>query len=295
MAFAPDYASQRALLRLLHRPRRRQRVVEYQRASDRPRRRRQRAARVLRMDDPESNHNGGLLLFGPDELPLHRHRATAAAAATSTARAATRRTSARCSARSCGSTRAAAAAGRTRSRARNPFVGRSARAARSTAYGLRNPWRFSFDRTTGDLVDRRRRPGRRRGDRLRAPAARARGANFGWRLFEGNAPLHARRVGARRRRAGASSTTTTTATARSPAAIVVRDPALPGARRPLRLRRLLPGPLRRLELPAGRARAASRATAAERRAALLVRRGRPRAGLRRLARRARSTGSPRRR
>ena len=41
---------------------------------------------------------------------------------------------------------------------------------RSPGYGLRNPWRFSFDRKTGDLVHRRRRAERARGDRL--PAAR---------------------------------------------------------------------------------------------------------------------------
>ena len=29
---------------------------------------------VLRMDDPEPNHNGGLMIFGPDKLHLRRHR-----------------------------------------------------------------------------------------------------------------------------------------------------------------------------------------------------------------------------
>ena len=35
-------------------------------------------------------------------------------------------------------------------------------------WGLRNPWRFSFDRATGDALDRRRRSEQVRGDRLRA-------------------------------------------------------------------------------------------------------------------------------
>ena len=54
----------------------------------------------------------------------------------------------------------------------DPAPGRSAAAAASrscTRYGLRNPWRFSFDRATGDALDRRRRPEPVRGDR---PAGR---------------------------------------------------------------------------------------------------------------------------
>jgi glucose/arabinose dehydrogenase len=66
----------------------------------------------------------------------------------------------------------------------NPFVGRDG-ADEVYAYGLRNPWRFSFDAATGDLaiadvgqdlveeVDYLTR-------------AAARGANFGWPQFEGS-------------------------------------------------------------------------------------------------------------
>ena len=93
--------------------------------------------------------------------------ARATAAAPTTRRTTTPRTRARCSARSCASTRAARRR-RTRVPADNPF-GNAV-----WAYGLRNPWRFSFDRATGDLVDRRRRPGPPRGDRLRARRRRPR-------------------------------------------------------------------------------------------------------------------------
>src|SRR3712207_8678194 len=44
-----------------------QRIVEYRRASA-DRARPGSARLVLRMPDDESNHNGGLLLFGPDDL-----------------------------------------------------------------------------------------------------------------------------------------------------------------------------------------------------------------------------------
>lgn len=33
----------------------------------------------------------------------------------------------------------------------NPFTGLPGAKAEIRAYGLRNPWRFSFDRSTGDL------------------------------------------------------------------------------------------------------------------------------------------------
>ena len=36
--------------------------------------------------------------------------------------------------------------------ASNPFVGRAGARPEIYSYGLRNPWRFSFDRSTGDLT-----------------------------------------------------------------------------------------------------------------------------------------------
>ena len=57
------------------------------------------------------------------------------------------------------------------------------------ALGLRNPWRFSFDRADRDDGDRRRRRGHQRGDRRRAGR---RGGNFGWNRCEGTSPSRAR-------------------------------------------------------------------------------------------------------
>ena len=67
----------------------------------------------------------------------------------------------------------------------NPFAGQSGRRAEIWAYGLRNPWRFSFDRQTGDLVIGD--VGQNAWEEIDfAPApGRGRGANYGWGCWEG--------------------------------------------------------------------------------------------------------------
>ncbi len=67
----------------------------------------------------------------------------------------------------------------------NPFVGRAGARGEIYAYGLRNPWRFSFDRQTGDLTI-----GDVGQDEVEeidwVKAVDGAGANFGWRVFEGS-------------------------------------------------------------------------------------------------------------
>ncbi|MGW4404591.1 PQQ-dependent sugar dehydrogenase [Nonomuraea sp. NPDC004702] len=70
----------------------------------------------------------------------------------------------------------------------NPFAGKDGARPEIWAYGLRNPWRFGFDRHSGDLwigdvgqdeveeVDRQ-------------PAASKGGENYGWNLREGGRPF----------------------------------------------------------------------------------------------------------
>lgn len=69
----------------------------------------------------------------------------------------------------------------------NPFVGVAGWAPEIWAYGLRNPWRFSFDRKTGDLwIGDVGQDLWEEIDYLPAPV-RA-GANFGWSEWEGAHP-----------------------------------------------------------------------------------------------------------
>jgi glucose/arabinose dehydrogenase len=79
----------------------------------------------------------------------------------------------------------AAASGQSyRIPADNPFVGQAGAAAEVYALGLRNPFRFSFDRQTGDLLIGDVGGGEREEIDWISPAA-ARGANFGWPCREG--------------------------------------------------------------------------------------------------------------
>jgi glucose/arabinose dehydrogenase len=139
---------------------------------------------LLRVKQPYENHNGGHIVFGPDGL-LYIGLGDGGSGGDPGNRAQSRSTL-------LGKLLRIDVNRRTGSLqygipATNPYVGRSG-LDQIWAYGLRNPWRFSFDRATGDLwigdvgqgsweeVDR-------------APATRGRNAgralNFGWRVMEG--------------------------------------------------------------------------------------------------------------
>ena len=139
------------------------------------------AKRVLVQPDSESNHNGGQLQMGPDGYLY---------AGLGDGGGANDQHGARGNGQNLGSLlgkiiRIAPKAGGGYSVPKsNPFVGRAGARGEIYSYGLRNPWRFSFDRRTDDLViadvgqnaveeiDFRRR-------------GTARGVNFGWRPWEG--------------------------------------------------------------------------------------------------------------
>ena len=65
----------------------------------------------------------------------------------------------------------------------NPFVGQPGAAEEIWHYGVRSPWRFSFDRDTGDfwLGD----VGQATREEINFAAAGTSGVNFGWRCMEG--------------------------------------------------------------------------------------------------------------
>jgi hypothetical protein len=68
----------------------------------------------------------------------------------------------------------------------NPFVGQAGAQPEIWSYGLRNPWRFSFDRATGDLYIADVGEGRfEEVDVAPSSAGSGKGLNFGWNLMEG--------------------------------------------------------------------------------------------------------------
>ena len=158
------------------------RIVEFRRASA-DRANASTARVVLTMPNLEPNHNGGLMVFGPDGLMY---------VGTGDGGGANDQHGGAGNAQDLGSLLGkllridpAASGGRPYTiPSSNPFVNRGGARGEIYSYGLRNPWRFSFDRRTGDLaigdvgqdaveeIDFTRR-------------GQARGANFGWRPWEG--------------------------------------------------------------------------------------------------------------
>jgi len=138
---------------------------------------------ILRIDQPYANHNGGHLAFGPDGFlyigmgdggsagdPGNRAQSVDSLLGKMLRIDVDRRTSTRNYAIPAG----------------NPYLGRAGR-DEIWSRGLRNPWRWSFDRATGALwigdVGQGRYEEVNRSLATSSGAGRA--ANYGWRVMEG--------------------------------------------------------------------------------------------------------------
>jgi glucose/arabinose dehydrogenase len=155
------------------------RVVQYRRASAN-RANRGSARTLLAIHQPFANHNGGDLVFGPDgDLYIGMGDGGGAGDPEGNGQDVgtllgkllridvDRRSGGRLYAIPAG----------------NPFA-RGGGRPEIYAYGLRNPWRFSFDRTRGDLWIGD--VGQNRFEEIDyRPKGRGAGANFGWNAFEG--------------------------------------------------------------------------------------------------------------
>jgi glucose/arabinose dehydrogenase len=136
---------------------------------------------ILSADQPYSNHNGGQVLFGPDGF-LYLGLGDGGAANDPEGR---------------GQNLSELLGSVLRVDVRagipyaippdNPFIGQAGALPEIWSYGLRNPWRFSFDRATGDLYIAD--VGQERIEEVDvAPAGsgNGRGANYGWNIMEGS-------------------------------------------------------------------------------------------------------------
>jgi hypothetical protein len=131
---------------------------------------------VLHVDQPASNHNGGQIAFGPDGMlyvgmgdgggagDLQNHGQNL-----STLLGALLRIDVR--------TLPYAIP------ADNPFAGSTAERPEIWGYGLRNPWRFSFDHVAGDIYIAD--VGQNQWEEINAVAVDDAAVNYGWRIMEG--------------------------------------------------------------------------------------------------------------
>lgn len=136
--------------------------------------------RVFFVEQPYSNHNGGQVSFGPDGM-LYIGLGDGGAAGDPHGNGQNLATPLGKILRIDPNVVGGAAQSAPRS---NPFVGRPGAFTQNWMWGLRNPWRFSFDRATGDvwIGD----VGQGEYEEIDFAPRGQQGINWGWNLREGN-------------------------------------------------------------------------------------------------------------
>jgi len=183
LAFAPDYAKSGRLYVYYTAKDSREVLEEYRRGASSETANADSGRKLFVHQDPEGNHNGGQLQFGPDGLLYigtgdgggagdnHGTRGNAQDLSSPLGKLL------RIDPRQSGGKPFTVPQD-------NPFIGRDGVLPEIYAFGLRNPWRFSFDRVSGalTLAD----VGQDAFEEINyLPKGAARGANFGWRVYEG--------------------------------------------------------------------------------------------------------------
>jgi len=134
---------------------------------------------LLSVDQPYSNHNGGMITFGPDSY-LYFGLGDGGSGGDPNGTGQDRTDLLGSMLRLDVSGAGAYAIPPT-----NPYVASATFRHELWNYGLRNPWRFSFDRATGDLYIAD--VGQDRVEEVDvAPASSGGGENYGWNQVEGN-------------------------------------------------------------------------------------------------------------
>jgi glucose/arabinose dehydrogenase len=136
------------------------------------------ATLVLMIEQPYSNHNGGMILFAPDGMLLVGMGDGGSGG----------------DPQGHGQNRSSLLGKMLRLNVNslpysvppdNPYAGHPSFRPEIWAYGLRNPWRFSIDRATGTLYIGD--VGQNRWEEIDAASALTPGLNYGWNIAEGNA------------------------------------------------------------------------------------------------------------
>jgi glucose/arabinose dehydrogenase len=132
---------------------------------------------IIRVDQPYANHNGGMIAFGPDDM-LYIGMGDGGSGGDPQNHAQTRSDLLGDLLRlnvDVGDPYTPAAG--------NPFLSTPNVLPEIWAYGLRNPWRFSFDRTGGNLYIGD--VGQDAREEINVVAATQGGQNYGWKIMEG--------------------------------------------------------------------------------------------------------------